>query len=160
MTSERLTFDLPNLKATEDFGWRLGKHLFPGAVVALNGPLGAGKTLLTRATALGLGIPDERMVTSPTFMLIQEYQGRLPIYHFDLYRLSKGVDFLDLGAAEYLEGQGVCLIEWADKFPECLPVEHLDITLEPRGEESRRAQIVGHGDRYAALVRALADSSR
>ena len=119
MTSERLTLDLPNLAATEDLGRRLGENLFPGAVVALNGPLGAGKTFLTRATALGLGIPDERMVTSPTFVLIQEYKGRLPIYHFDLYRLAKGNDFQDLGAAEYLEGQGVCLIEWADKFPQC-----------------------------------------
>ena len=109
---------------------------------------------------MGLGIPDERMVTSPTFVLIQEYSGRLPIYHFDLYRLAKGNDFLDLGAAEYLEGQGVCLIEWADKFPEFLPAERLDVSLEPRGEESRLAHLAGHGERYAALVRALANSSR
>ena len=160
MTSERLTIDLPTLEATEDLGRRLGTHLFPGAVVALTGPLGAGKTFLTRATAIGLGIPDERMVTSPTFVLIQEYAGRLPIYHFDLYRLAKGNDFLDLGAAEYLEGQGVCLIEWADKFPAFLPAERLDVSLEPCGEESRRANLIGHGERYAALVRAVANSSR
>ncbi len=113
-----------------------------------------------RATALGLGVANERMVTSPTFVLIQEYQGRLPIYHFDLYRLKAGNDFLDLGAAEYLEGQGVCLVEWADKFPQCLPQERLDVNLEPRGEQQRRVQLIGRGERYAALARILAIASR
>lgn len=158
MPIERCTLNLPNPEATEQFGRRLGALLFPGAVVALSGPLGAGKTFLTRATALGLGIADKRAVTSPTFVLIQEYQGRLPIYHFDLYRLPAGRDFLDLGAGEYLEGEGVCLIEWADKFPHCLPVERLEIQLEPTSEQSRHVTLTGTGDRYAALVRTLASS--
>src|SRR5258708_2942799 len=154
MSIERCTLDLPTPEATEGLGRRLGSLLFPGAVVALSGPLGAGKTFLARSIALGLGIADERAVTSPTFVLIQEYQGGLTICHFDLYRLPSGREFLDLGAGEYLEGQGVCLIEWADKFPHCLPEERLEIHLEPKGEQSRHANLTGSGDRYAALVRA------
>src|SRR6516225_8662227 len=95
-----LTLDVPDLAATEAFGRQLGALLFPGAVVALVGPLGAGKTHLVRAVAEGLGIPDSRAVSSPTFVLIQEYEARLPIYHFDAYRLSSAADFFDLGVHE------------------------------------------------------------
>src|SRR6266702_3317368 len=105
------TLDIPDLAATEAFGRRLAALLFPGAVIALVGPLGAGKTHLTRAVAEGLGIADSRAVSSPTFVLIQEYRARLPIYHFDAYRLHGESDFFDLGAHEYLEGDGVCLVE-------------------------------------------------
>src|SRR5215469_13470033 len=105
------TVDLPDLEATRVLGQRLGRLLFPGAVVALVGPLGAGKTQLVRAVAEGLEVPDSRVVTSPTFVLIQEYTGRLPIYHFDAYRLSGAAPFAGLGVHEYLEGEGVCLIE-------------------------------------------------
>src|SRR5438094_1460889 len=118
---EHLTVDAPDLEATMAFGRRLGGLLFPGAVVALVGPLGAGKTHLVRAVAEGLGIPDSRAVSSPTFVLLQEYQGRLPIYHFDAYRLSGEGEFLELGSLEYFEGEGVCLVEWADRVYRCLP---------------------------------------
>src|SRR5262245_20042519 len=99
-----LTVALPDLDSTRDLGLRLGRALFPGAVLALVGPLGAGKTHLSRAVAEGLDVPDPRVVTSPTFVLIQEYAGRLPIYHFDAYRLPGAGPFSDLGAHEYLEG--------------------------------------------------------
>src|SRR5947207_2984774 len=112
MTTRTLVLD--DLAATERLGRQLGGLLFPGAVVALVGTLGAGKTHLVRAIAEGLGVPDGRIVTSPTFVLIQEYEGRLPVYHFDAYRLAGEVPFADLGVDEYLEGEGVCLIEWAD----------------------------------------------
>jgi tRNA threonylcarbamoyladenosine biosynthesis protein TsaE len=144
--------DLPDLNATQQLGRRLGERLFAGAVVALVGPLGAGKTHLVRAVAEGLGIPDSRVVSSPTFVLIQEYPARLPISHFDAYRLRSAVEFEDLGLQEYFEGQGVCLIEWADRFPECLPDEHLRITLEVTGETSRRATLEARGARYQALL--------
>ncbi len=149
------TIDLPDLAATEAFGRRLGRLLFPGAVVALIGPLGAGKTHLARAVAAGLGVPDPRIVTSPTFVLIQEYAGRLPVYHFDAYRLRGESDFGDLGAHEYFEGDGVCLVEWADRAAGVLPAEQLRVELAVVGETARRARVEAFGERYEALVRAL-----
>ena len=154
-SSPQRAFDLPSLAATELFGRRLGALLFPGAVVALIGPLGAGKTHLARAFAEGLGIVDSRVVTSPTFVLIQEYMGRLPIYHFDAYRLKSEADFDDLGTQEYYESGGVCLIEWADRVPSSLPPEHLRITLEPTGLTSRRALLEASGPRYEVLLQQL-----
>src|SRR5215467_2672283 len=127
--SETVVIEAPDLEATRAFGHRLAGLLFPGAVVALIGLLGAGKTHLVRAIAEGLDIPDSRLVSSPTFVLIQEYAARLPIYHFDAYRLRSAADFLDLGANEYFEGDGVCLIEWADRVLGCLPADCLRIEL-------------------------------
>jgi tRNA threonylcarbamoyladenosine biosynthesis protein TsaE len=150
-----LQIDLPDLAATEAFGHRLGQLLFSGAVVALAGPLGAGKTHLARAVAEGLGVPDRRVVTSPTFVLIQEYCGRLPIYHFDAYRLPSSQAFDDLGAQEYLDGGGVCLVEWADRVEKSLPAERLTIRLTVVSENARRAEIKGVGARYVELVQAL-----
>src|SRR5947207_7630174 len=95
-----LSLDLPDPAATAALGRRLGELLFPGAVVALVGTLGAGKTFLTRAVAEGLGIANSRLVSSPTFVLIQEYPARLPIFHFDAYRLRSEAEFADLGAGE------------------------------------------------------------
>ena len=148
--------DLPDLAATEAFGRRLGGLLFPGAVVALVGPLGAGKTHLVRAVAEGLGLADGRVVSSPTFVLIQEYPARLPVYHFDAYRLRGEAEFAELGAHEYFEGDGVCLVEWADRVRGALPAEHLRITLTVTGESSRRAEVEGTGQRYEEVVKALA----
>src|SRR5262245_40669064 len=118
-----VTIDLPDPDATTAFGRRLGVALFPGAVVALVGPLGAGKTYLARATAEGLGLRDSRAVSSPTFGLIHEYTARVPVYHFDVYRLQTTAEFTDLGAHEYFDAGGVCLIEWADKVESCMPSE-------------------------------------
>jgi tRNA threonylcarbamoyladenosine biosynthesis protein TsaE len=153
--SETFTIDLPDIAATEAFGRRLGHLLFPGAVVALVGPLGAGKTHLVRAVAEGLDIADSRVVSSPTFVLIQEYMARLPIYHFDAYRLRSEAEFYDLGGHEYFAGDGVCLIEWADRVLGCLPRDRLLIRLEVTGEQSRRAALESLGDGYADLIRSL-----
>lgn len=149
------TLDLPDLAATEALGRRLGALLFPGAVVALVGPLGAGKTYLARAIAEGLGVADSRVVTSPTFVLIQEYKARLPIYHFDAYRLKSEAEFDDLGTQEYYDNGGVCLIEWADRVPDSLPPEHLRIALEPTGLHTRRVTLEALGSSYEQLVRQL-----
>jgi tRNA threonylcarbamoyladenosine biosynthesis protein TsaE len=150
-----MTIDLPNLEATEAFGRQLAGQLFPGAVVALIGPLGAGKTHLVRAVALGLGVADGRVVTSPTFVLIQEYAGRMPVYHFDAYRLRGESDFSDLGVHEYFEGDGVCLVEWADRAAGVMPAEQLRVELIVVGETARKAKVDGFGDRYEAVIRAL-----
>ena len=155
MTAVR-TIDLPYLAATEAFGRRLGGLLFPGAVVALVGPLGAGKTHLARAVAAGLGVPDPGVVTSPTFVLIQEYAGRLPVYHFDVYRLRGESDFADLGVLEYFEGDGVCLVEWADRAAGLLPADRLWVQLAVVGETARRATVESAGERHEAVVKALA----
>lgn len=150
-----MQLDLPDLDATRNFGRRLGRLLFPGAVVSLIGELGAGKTLLCRAIAEGLGISSGWEVTSPTFVLVQEYEGgRLPVYHFDVYRLS-AAEFPGLGAGEYLEGGGVCLIEWGDKVAAYLPGDRLLLELHSTSASARRASITGTGPRHAELVRRL-----
>ena len=133
--------------------------VFPNAVVALVGPLGAGKTQLTRAVAEGLNISNPAAVTSPTFTLIHEYPARLPIFHFDAYRLKGADEFLDLGAAEYYDAGGVCLIEWADRVVGALPEERLNIRIEPMDEHRRRVEVIGHGTRYEQLAKDLASGS-
>jgi tRNA threonylcarbamoyladenosine biosynthesis protein TsaE len=148
------TAEVGDLAATTALGRRLGGLLFPGAVVALVGPLGAGKTHLVRAVAEGLGA-DGRVVSSPTFVLIQEYDARLPIYHFDAYRLRGPGEFFDLGAHEYFAGTGVCLVEWADRVEAALPVEQLRIGIEVTGETSRRLTFEARGERYGGLLQRL-----
>ena len=149
------TLHISNLTATEAFGRRLGGLLFPGAVVALVGQLGAGKTHLTRAVAEGLGVKNSAAVTSPTFVLIQEYPARLPIYHFDAYRLSGSREFADLGVHEYFHGDGVCLVEWADKVAVALPADHLRVEIHIIDEHRRRFELNAQGERHESLLRAL-----
>jgi tRNA threonylcarbamoyladenosine biosynthesis protein TsaE len=158
--AESFRLDIPNLAATGEFGRRLAALLFPGAVIALVGPLGAGKTHLVRAVAEGLGIRDGRAVNSPTFVLIQEYDARLPIYHFDAYRLRAVQDFADLGVHEYFSGDGVCFVEWADRVEACLPAEYLRVTISITGETSRRFMVEGRGEPYTRLVQALETAHR
>lgn len=148
--------ELASLADTERFGRQLGRHLFAGAVVALNGPLGAGKTHLVRAVAEGLGVADPRIISSPTFVLIQEYDARLPIYHFDAYRLQGDREFAELGAHEYLQGSGVCLVEWADRVAQALPADRLEVRLVIAGETARRVELIAKGARYEAVLAALA----
>jgi tRNA threonylcarbamoyladenosine biosynthesis protein TsaE len=150
-----LTLDIPDLAATEALGQRLGALLFPGAVVALVGPLGAGKTHLVRAVAEGLGVRNPAAVNSPTFVLIQEYPARLPIYHFDAYRLSGAREFAELGVEEYFRGNGVCLVEWADKVTATLPAEHLRIEIEIVDATRRRFHFQAAGERYERLLNSL-----
>ena len=149
------SFIIADLAATEAFGRRLGGLLFPGAVVALVGPVGAGKTHLTRAIAEGLGVRNPAAVNSPTFVLIQEYPARLPIYHFDAYRLSGPREFAELGTDEYFHGDGVCVVEWADKVEPTLPADHLRIVIDVIDENRRRFTLTAGGRRAAAVLTAL-----
>jgi tRNA threonylcarbamoyladenosine biosynthesis protein TsaE len=153
--AETFSFHAHDLTDTERLGRRLGELLFPGAVVALVGTLGAGKTHLVRAIAEGMGVADSRVVSSPTFVLIQEYQARLPIYHFDAYRLRNESEFFDLGVHEYFQGEGVSLVEWADRVENCLPAEHLRVRIAITGETSREFLIESCGERYEALIQQL-----
>src|SRR5580698_9137569 len=147
--------DIPDLPATEAFGRRLGEQLFPGAVIALVGQLGAGKTHLTRAIAEGLGVKNPAIVNSPTFVLIQEYPARIPIYHFDAYRLSGPREFAELGVEEYFLGDGVSIVEWADKVEATLPADHLRIEIEIVDESQRRFVITAEREKYQALLEGM-----
>ena len=113
---------------TRLLGLRIAEALEPGDIIALVGDLGTGKTALTGYIAEGLGITED--VISPTFTIVREYRsGRLPLFHFDVYRLSSGQELLDTGAEDYLEGDGVCVIEWADIVADILPEDALVVSL-------------------------------
>jgi tRNA threonylcarbamoyladenosine biosynthesis protein TsaE len=139
---------------TEALAARLAEGLLPGTVVALVGNLGAGKTRLVRAVAEASGV-DRRSVASPTFVLVHEYAGRLPIFHFDIYRLRKPADFLELGADEYFNSDGVCFVEWADRVESLLPADHLRIEITVTGETSREFRFTATGPKAEAILRRL-----
>ena len=124
---------------TQALGRQLAAGLEPGDVIAMIGELGSGKTCIIQGICQGLDVADD--VTSPTFTLINEYQGRLPVYHFDLYRLDDSESALDIGFDEYVDGDGVCLIEWADKFPEILPEDRTEIRLNVLDADRRELKI-------------------
>lgn len=140
-----------NESATDRLGAALARVLEPGTVVALVGNLGAGKTRLVRAVALAAGV-DRREINSPTFVLIHEYHGRWPIYHFDTYRLNGPEEFAELGVDEYFASAGVSFVEWADRFLSQLPADHLRIEIATTGDTSRDFRISGTGPTSARLV--------
>lgn len=145
------TFTSHSEAETLQLGQMLADALESGTVVALVGHLGAGKTRLVQAVAEAAGV-DRREVGSPTFVLVQEYAGRWPIFHFDTYRLPGREEFLALGAEEYMTADGVCFIEWADRVADTLPADHLRIEIGNLGETSREFRITSTGPRCAAIV--------
>ena len=140
-----------SLAETDQFGRLLAERLPNGAVVALIGTLGAGKTRLVQAIAEASGVPKDA-VSSPTFVLLHEYDGERPIYHFDAYRLADADEFRRLGPDDYFEGNGLTLVEWADKFPEILPKERLEIRISVLESDIRRFELTIFGDRYAESI--------
>src|SRR5262245_10019905 len=151
-----LTLTLKNEQDTDRLGRALAEVLRPGTVIGLIGTLGAGKTRLVQAVATGLGVP-EGSVTSPTFVLVNEYrQGRMPIYHFDTYRLKDDDEFLELGPEEYFDSDGITFVEWADRVEHLLPRDHVDITLEVIGDATRKVTISGSDSQAEKLAAALA----
>lgn len=124
---------------TEALGERIGSVLSPGSVVALRGGLASGKTTLTKGIARALGVEED--VTSPTYTLISEYPGRIPLYHMDAYRLEGAEDFLALGAEEYLYGKGVCVVEWSERVAEALPEGAAVVALSALPDGSRRIDV-------------------
>lgn len=136
---------------TMQFSEDLGKKLQPGDVITLEGDLGAGKTTFTKGLALGLGI--KKNVSSPTFTIIKEYTGRLPLYHMDVYRLEDSYE--DLGFDEYFEGQGVSVIEWAHLIQEQLPEDLLQVKITLGEENSRMITVIPKGNRYEILCKEL-----
>ena len=133
---------------TESIGVALGQRLKPGTVIAYRGDLGAGKTAFTRGLALGLGCRE--IVTSPTYTIVNEYLGgRIPLFHFDMYRLRSSDDLWDIGWDDYLERGGVCAVEWSENVADAME-DPIIITIEKTGEESRRITIEG-GEEFADL---------
>ena len=129
---------------TEAVGAALGKILQPGTILAYKGDLGAGKTAFTRGLAKGLGCTD--MVTSPTYTIVNEYlSGRLPLFHFDMYRLASSDDLWDIGWEDYLDRNGICAVEWSENVEDALEGA-ISVTIEKLGEDSRRITIEGGED--------------
>jgi tRNA threonylcarbamoyladenosine biosynthesis protein TsaE len=156
MASETWIYEAKDEAATERLGAGLAKSLPRPSVVALRGTLGAGKTRLVRAMAGGLGM-DPSLVTSPTFVLVHEYPGETPVYHFDAYRLRGEDEFWQLGPDEYFngEGGGITVLEWADRVAGCLPNERMEITIDVVGTTERRFAIVALGEKYELALSQL-----
>jgi tRNA threonylcarbamoyladenosine biosynthesis protein TsaE len=130
-----------SIDETIAIGEKLAKKLKRGSVVALIGDLGSGKTVFTKGIAKGLGVKNSRYVNSPTFVIIKEYKGRLPLYHFDLYRLNSS-SILDIeNFEEYFYGDGVTVVEWADKASQYLPSEHVEVRMKVIGDGEREIEI-------------------
>jgi len=130
-----------SVEETIGMGEALARSLKAGDVVALVGNLGAGKTILTKGIAKGLGVKNVRYVNSPTFVIIKEYKGRIPLYHFDIYRLNKSSMLDSESYEEYFYGDGVTVIEWADKVRSILPKKYIEVKLSVVGEGKRKIEI-------------------
>ncbi len=141
---------------TVALGRELGKLLLPGDFIGLIGDLGSGKTYFVRGVAEGDDVATDVCVTSPSYTLLNEYAGRVPLYHFDLYRLRGDADIFALGFDEYFYGCGACLVEWAERLDEELPGENLKICFSYIDETSRKIEFICTGTRYEDLVRELA----
>ena len=138
---------------TQRFGDDLGRLAQPGDLFLLVGSLGTGKTCLTQGIAWGLGI--EGYATSPSFVVINQYRGRLPLYHIDLYRLDRIEEVIELGLDDYLYGEGVSVVEWAEKALAVLPKEHLLIEMSFISDTSRNLDLKPSGHRYVAMASKL-----
>ena len=136
-------------------GKRLGRFLQPGDVVALVGELGTGKTQFIKGLAEGVGVGRNTYVSSPSFTLINEYQGRIPFYHIDLFRLESKKEAEGLGLEEYVCGKGITAVEWADKISSLLPEELLWVKIHYTGEHTRTIEVTPKGKRYQELISRL-----
>jgi len=136
---------------TIEFAQNLESEKFPNMIICLNGELGSGKTMFTKAFANALGIQEN--VTSPTFNIIKEYDGELPLYHMDVYRLDGNTE--GVGIEEYFTKDGVVIIEWANTIKDILPEERLDIKIKVAGENSRILIVTPHGKQYEELCEAV-----
>lgn len=147
--TDKLTFRTNSEEETEHLAQKMAEALFPGAFFALNGDLGAGKTAFVRALARAMGIDD---VSSPSFLVVQEYEGPLPLYHFDVYRLSDCDELYDIGFADYQARNGVICMEWPERVFEVLPSERMDIWIAGSGEQEREFTFCAHGEKHRMLL--------
>lgn len=144
-----MEFIIDNVDETINLGVEIGKRAQSGDIICLIGDLGTGKTHITKGIATGLGIQDH--ITSPTFNIVNEYNGRHKLYHFDVYRVNDPDEIEAIGFDEYIFGDGVTIIEWANYIEELIPKEHIKITIEKlpdKGENFRKIDIQFNGSRY------------
>ncbi len=146
---------LQDAAATASFGEQLGNIARKGDVILLHGDLGVGKTTLTQSIAIGLEVPPEQYVTSPSFSLLHEYSGRLPLFHMDCYRLTGEEDIEGAGLADYIGGPGLTVIEWPDRLGSLRPKECLDIILEAVDKTARICTMQPHGTSWISRIEAL-----
>ena len=147
-----MIFETSSPEETRALGERLGRVLEAGDVVALEGELGAGKTCFVQGLARGAGVPAERRISSPTFTIVNEHRGRFALYHVDLYRLEEARELEEVGLREYLEGGGVAVVEWFDRFPDWKPPDRIDLKITITGDESRRIEAQASGASSAARL--------
>ena len=140
---------------TVELGLLLGRLLDRGDVVALYGELGSGKTMFVKGIALGCGVGSVSEVTSPTFILMNEYEGRAPFYHFDAYRLCGADELMALGSHEYFEADGICAVEWADRVAEALPADHLEVRARHVSDDRRGFDFSSNGPRGSKIISEL-----
>lgn len=139
---------------TASIGYKLGSLLKAGDILCMDGDLGAGKTTMTQSITKGLEVDD--YVTSPTFTIVNEYMGRVPVYHFDVYRIGDVDEMYDIGFDEYIHSEGVCIIEWSKIIEEILPENRLEIKLNRRDEENvRELSFIAYGERYEQMIEEL-----
>jgi len=154
--SGRLVVDTDSPAETDAVARRLGQRLSGGTCVALYGELGSGKTAFARGLIHGNGVTESAAVTSPTFVIISEYEGRVPIHHIDAYRLTGAGDMVELGSRELFFSEAASIIEWADRVLEALPDDRLDAAFTVTGETCRRIEISATGEAHGAILAQLA----
>ena len=155
MKEECITVRTASSVETINLGNKLGKTLYKGDVIALEGELGSGKTCFTKGLALGLGVLSETIITSPSFPLINEYEGRLNLFHMDVYRLESISDFLSAGLDEYFYMDGVVAMEWAERWPEVLPKGTLKIKTVIIDDQARKITFSGVHSRALEILKKL-----
>ena len=148
-----MKINLNNLKDTESLGKIIAKSMEKGTLICLDGDLGVGKTALTQFIAKEFGVKE--YIVSPTFTIIKEYNGKLPFYHMDVYRIGSEEDMYDLGWDEYIYSEGVTVIEWSDLIEGILPEERINIEIKRIDDDKREINIKGKGTVYEKLIKEL-----
>jgi tRNA threonylcarbamoyladenosine biosynthesis protein TsaE len=155
MSLTRLFISSRSAHQTQLLGKRIGELCRPNTILALTGDLGCGKTTLVQGLARGLGVPADYYITSPTYTWINEYPGRIPLFHVDLYRLTAPEDVEDIGLAELFHAGGTVAVEWADKIGDLMPARRLTLSMQAPDDTLREMQVSARGDKMVALLNKL-----